>query len=338
MKKLRVGEIQSRVIGIYEGKRKGPLFICVGGMHGNEPAGVLAIREVLKMLEVEPLGNPTFRYAGQFVGLIGNMAALTAQSRFINKDLNRQFQRENILRLKSGAHREYAVEDREMLALLQEINRLVAKYRPEKIVFMDIHTTTVSGGIFAIVPEDEEAIRIACSLHVPIVRGMLEGIQGTTLHFFNKEHYGMNITSFALEAGQHQDPFAVNIAISGIIATMRAIGAVKPHDVEGLHDRVLKEYSRNLPRMTRLAYVYRITEDDQFRMYPGYLNFHRVVKGEILGINKDGPVTAPVSGYILMPLYQKQGEDGFFIIQQTENTCVQYERQVDVSSEMENRA
>jgi len=75
MKKLRVGEIQSRVIGIYEGKRKGPLFICVGGMHGNEPAGVLAIREVLKMLEVEPLGNPTFRYAGQFVGLIGNSFA-----------------------------------------------------------------------------------------------------------------------------------------------------------------------------------------------------------------------------------------------------------------------
>jgi len=44
----------NRIIGRYDGSEKGPMLVCIGAMHGNEPAGVRAIELVLKMLDVEP--------------------------------------------------------------------------------------------------------------------------------------------------------------------------------------------------------------------------------------------------------------------------------------------
>ena len=37
-------------------------------------------------------------------------------------------------------------------------------------------------------------------------------------------------------------------------------------------------------------------------------------KGQALAVDREGPVTAPQSGLLLMPLYQRQGDDGFFIV------------------------
>ena len=50
----------------------------------------------------------------------------------------------------------------------------------------------------------------------------------------------------------------------------------------------------------------------------GYRNFQRVHKGDLLGRDIEGDVIAPHSGYIMMPLYQKQGEEGFFITKDIE--------------------
>ena len=47
-----------RVIGRYEGERPGPLMVCIGGVHGNEPAGVVALEELMLRLEAEPDKNP----------------------------------------------------------------------------------------------------------------------------------------------------------------------------------------------------------------------------------------------------------------------------------------
>ena len=49
-------------------------------------------------------------------------------------------------------------------------------------------------------------------------------------------------------------------------------------------------------------------------MRPGYANFQRVKAGEVVGNDRKGPVRAPKSGRIFLPLYQDQGDDGFFIV------------------------
>ena len=85
-----------RIIGRFDSGTEGPLLICIGAMHGNEPAGVRAIELVLKMLDVEPIKNPSFSYKGRFLGVIGNLKAFNAQQRFLDKDLNRYFSKTHL--------------------------------------------------------------------------------------------------------------------------------------------------------------------------------------------------------------------------------------------------
>jgi succinylglutamate desuccinylase len=34
----------------------------------------------------------------------------------------------------------------------------------------------------------------------------------------------------------------------------------------------------------------------------------------LLATDKNGDITTPTDGFLLMPLYQKQGEEGFFVV------------------------
>ena len=81
--------MEGRIIDRYEGKEPGPLLICIGGMHGNEPAGILAIQEVFRLLDIEDACNPEFSYRGSFIGIRGNLRAIQNEQRFIDRDLNR---------------------------------------------------------------------------------------------------------------------------------------------------------------------------------------------------------------------------------------------------------
>jgi succinylglutamate desuccinylase len=53
-------------------------------------------------------------------------------------------------------------------------------------------------------------------------------------------------------------------------------------------------------------------------MQPDYKNFQAVEKGELLALDKHGEIRADEDGLILMPLYQKQGDDGFFLVRRIE--------------------
>ena len=66
-----------------------------------------------------------------------------------------------------------------------------------------------------------------------------------------------------------------------------------------------------------------ITPEDDFRMVPDYKNFQEVKSGEILAYDRHGPIKAVDDGMILMPLYQEQGEDGFFLIRAMEEGVFQ---------------
>ncbi len=303
-----------RLIGKYSGQQKGPLLICLGGMHGNEPAGVAALEVLFSLLEREPLSNPGFSFRGRILGLRGNVRALRNGTRFIDKDLNRLWTAEQIGRAKTAAPGSLLAEELELLELITLIEAEIASYQPERIVLLDLHTTTASGGIFSIATDEPESVRIAVELHAPVVKGMLNGIQGTTLHYFNSETFGRPTSGICFESGQHSDPLSVNRAIAATINCMRTLGCVRPEDVENRHDALLIEYSRGLPKVLELVMCHTIQPGDAFRMMPDYENFQPVRKGEVLAHDRHGPIRARENGRILMPLYQKQGDDGFFLI------------------------
>ena len=64
-------------------------MVAIGGIHGNEPAGVRALERLFELLAEEPLINPGFTFKGELLALRGNLEALNQGKRFIDTDLNR---------------------------------------------------------------------------------------------------------------------------------------------------------------------------------------------------------------------------------------------------------
>lgn len=309
-------ENNPRIICRFDGNNKGPLIICMGAMHGNEPAGVIAMQFVMKMLEVEPIKNQGFEYKGRFLGLIGNLKAYNQKKRFLDKDLNRQFSKENYERCKNIDRSTLKNEDKELFEIIELINEEIKTYNPTQLIILDLHTTSSFGGIFSICQNDDAPIKLASALHAPIVLGIVEGLKGTTLHYFTSENMGVETLAVTFESGQHNEQLSVNRAIAGIICLMREVGALNESDVENYHEDILKKYSENLPKLTKLVEHYPIEDNDEFQMLPGFNNFEFLEENKHIANNRTGAIKTQHSGYLLMPLYQKQGEDGYFIVQE----------------------
>jgi succinylglutamate desuccinylase len=310
---------QSRVIGHYRGAEPGPLVIALGGIHGNEPAGVQGLERLFDLLAEEPYINPTFSFKGELLALRGNLSALAAGVRYIETDLNRIW--EPAERRKK---RPRTKEDQELDELLAVIEHAIAESPLSDLVLLDLHTTTADGGLFAITGDDDPSLSLAVEMYVPVVKGMLDGLQGTTLEYFRTGHAtnGRPVRAVVFESGNHYDPASVDLAVAGTINLLRALGCVRDEDVNTLHDEKLREASAALPRMTELVYVHNISKDgsDHFQMKSGYHNFQRVRQGEELAHDRHGPIYCPVDGFLLMPLYQKLGKEGFFIVKEYQKT------------------
>ena len=75
------GGLENRLIGVFEEGHRGPLVFMIGGIHGNEKAGVKALEYLIKMLEVEHITNEAFRFRGRLIAFKGNLQALSILAR-----------------------------------------------------------------------------------------------------------------------------------------------------------------------------------------------------------------------------------------------------------------
>ena len=305
---------QQRVICRYDEGRKGPLLICLGGIHGNEPAGVQAIKTVGTLLHHERSMNPGFEFSGRMLGLAGNVQALEKSKRFISMDMNRAFTGERIAHVFEADVDTLTAEDLELRQLIAVIRDEIREYQPERIVLLDIHSTSATGGIFVIASEDPESARIGVELHAPVILNFAKEVTGTTLGFFGKQNFDTEIVTVVFESGQHNEPLSVNRAIAAIINCMRTIGCVSPEAVENKHDKLLQEYSQGLPKVAKLIERYGIQGREPFRMARPFANFAKVTAGEVVAYEGEHPVRAIHNGLILLPRLQDQGDDGFFVV------------------------
>lgn len=312
-----------RIIGTYTGPEPGALVVVFGAVHGNEPAGVQALEEIFRMLEREPHVNPGFVFRGKLVGLIGNLQAYASGQRFLRRDLNRMWTSDNLKRIEHQGSTHLEAEDREMAELFACIHAEIRATRPEALILLDLHTTSAEGGIFCIPSDNPASLRLAKELHAPVILGMLDGLEGTLLHFSASNHFEIDgrprySVGAAFEAGQHDDPLSVSRSIAAIVNCLRAAGCIRAEDVDSRHESILKRFSDPLPKVTQLQHIHHIQPGDAFRMRPGYVNFQPIQRGEHLADDITGPVLAPQHGLILMPLYQPLGTDGFFVVREME--------------------
>ncbi|HMX39658.1 MAG TPA: succinylglutamate desuccinylase/aspartoacylase family protein, partial [Saprospiraceae bacterium] len=232
--------MKEQIIGTYGGKISGPLVIVLGGLHGNEPAGVKAIVEIFRLLHQEPSVNPGFVFKGTLVGLVGHLHAYREGRRYIVSDLNRHWTTANLERIRSTPVLQLKAEDLEMAQLLYSIQMTIRQHRPDSLILLDLHTTSAEGGIFCIPMNECESLDLAKELYAPVVLGLHEGIEGTLLqaaanHVFHIGDWPRQIVGVAFEAGQHTDPLSASRAVAAIVHALRAAGCIRPDDVESRH-------------------------------------------------------------------------------------------------------
>lgn len=296
-----------RKLADYDSGEPGPLIIAIGGIHGNEPAGIFAIHLVNERLQKHELN-----IKGRFLGLAGNLPALEQGQRFVDEDLNRLFKEERISEIRQRKHAKTA-EEHELLQVLKIIEK-EARDR-EEVYFVDCHTTSSETAPYLSVNEFDKSIELAETFPLASVIGLEKSIPGCSAEYLNKLGYH----GFTVEGGQHEDFSSIENIEAVIWMLLCNAGAVErrqgshcfPH-----HHQLLAKNILEGKKKYHLVQHYKISEDEDFSMKPGYINFQKVEKGEWLASNQKEKIHSRYNGRILMPLYQAQGNDGFFLLRE----------------------
>jgi hypothetical protein len=281
------------------------MLVVVGSIHGNEPAGAEALEAVVSRLSRESLLT-----RGDFLAVVGNVEALDAGARFIDEDLNRHWSREKLDRLGSAPSLDRS-EDRERKALFDEMRKDFAEARGE-IVLLDLHTTSGEGKPFSVFADTLRSRHFARRFPVPAILGLEENLEGTLADYVGL----LGHVAVAFEGGQHRDPGAVANLAAVVWVALGELAMVDSEraGIEGERTR-LRRSTEGVPAILEVTYRHAIGPKDGFQMRPGFRSFERVVSGQVIADDAAGRVAVPSDGFLLMPLYQKLGNDGFFVAQ-----------------------
>jgi len=290
-----------RIIGEI-GEVGGKLLVFMSGLHGNEPEGVKALKRVFQTIE-----ENNIPVHGKFIGVTGNIQALQQGMRFLKYDLNRYWTKNYINTLDDNNIGHLTAEDREAQELLL-IFRKLEKHNFDERVLVDLHTTSAEDGNFIVLAEDYLDTCLAFSLDIPIIYGLESKLEGTLLAFMGRHGYD----AIAVEGGLMGTRTAVEFHTAVIWKSLYQKGLIDKSEVP-FFATLMENYSQNFPSKVEIKYWHQVHADDRFQMLSGFKNFQQVNEGDILARDRNGTIVAPMDGLLLMPLYQQQGEDGFFI-------------------------
>jgi succinylglutamate desuccinylase len=292
--------VSGRLIGRHRGERPGPLLLCTAGLHGNEPSGVTALQRVFARLRDEA---PPF--AGDLVGFAGNLAALDRGRRYVDTDLNRLWRADRIASARAACT---CAEDAELVALHDALHR-AASERRGPVHLLDLHTTSAPSPPFGLAGAAAAHRAFAAAFGVPVVTGLFEHIDGVLADYAARQPW----ISMDFEGGPHDDPASVDHHEAAIWIALAAAGNLGGAPDLDPHRRRLADATRGIPRGLAIVDRHPVAPDDGFAMLPGFSNFHPVRAGEVVARDARGAVRVAADGRLFMPLYQGQGDDGFFL-------------------------
>ena len=291
---------KERLIGKLSGKQ-GPCLIMIGGVHGNEASGVKALSKVCHELQ-----ESKTELQGSFYALKGNLAALAQQKRYLDTDLNRLWNRKIIKEVQAGTFQAQTAEENELQQLYSALQEIL-QTEAGPFYFIDLHTTSAQTIPFLTV--NDALLNRAFTLHypVPIILGIEEYIQGPLLSYINELGY----VAFGFEGGQHDDQEAYLNHYHFIYRSMEIIGLKKS---SSQHYDTLKKHSKGIQGFYEIISRFGLEDQDEFQMLGNYQNFELIAEKEHFANFNGKALKATEAFRIFMPLYQKQGGDGYFSI------------------------
>ena len=292
-----------RILGSVEGVKQTPTVIAIGGIHGNERAGLNALLKVFQTIEEENIC-----LNGNFYGIAGNINAIAENIRFKNVDLNRIWTKEEILKL--YLKDELEIESEEQNEIYFIIKDILNKEKGP-FYFLDLHTTSSDTQPFITISDSLNNRRYSSNFSIPTILGIEEYLNGPLLTFINE--FGHIAVGF--EAGQHDKEVSVDNCVAFLWLALVAAKCI--------HKKEVKKYSYFKHSLSlfkedqdfyKIDYKYTIKPFENFKMIEGYKNFEEITKNELLAYSNQREIHSNIKGKIFMPLYQEKGNDGFFII------------------------
>ncbi|WP_288954534.1 succinylglutamate desuccinylase/aspartoacylase family protein [uncultured Polaribacter sp.] len=292
-----------RVLGKIIGTKESPTVIAIGGIHGNERAGVNALLKVFKTIASEKIP-----FKGNFYGISGNINAISKNVRFQNVDLNRIWTKEQILKLHlENDLDEESSEQKEIYHILKNI--LETDKGP--FYFLDLHTTSADTQPFITISDSLDNRRYSSNFSIPTILGIEEFLDGPLLTYINEFGH----VALGFEAGQHQKEVSVDNCIAFLWLALVAAKCIKKRHVKKyrFYKHSLSMFNENQD-FYKIDFKYTIKPFEDFKMVAGYKNFQEIEKNDVLAYSNGKKLISDFEGKIFMPLYQQKGDDGYFII------------------------
>lgn len=305
---------KSRIIGRIESEAPGPAIAFCGGIHGNEPAGVLALVRVFNSIKEKNIA-----IKGKVLGFIGNRNALHKNQRFIDSDLNRIWSLDNIHKLHNGGFdiHEMSIEKSEMIEIDKLLMTFMKGTEANHRYFVDLHTTSSTTIPFAAIDRMKQSVEFAMQLPIPFITNLDEFLNGTLLHYLDHINFG----AMVFEAGKHEDPVSVNIHEALLWMVLHISGAIEKEDIPNYDGclTILRGINEHPHQIFNIIHR-EPTNNGSFRMADTFVNFQPIKKGQLLAFNGNKEIGCQHDGFLFMPLYQNQGADGYFIIKKAEES------------------
>lgn len=239
--------------------------------------------------------------------LSGNVAALRLGVRYVEADLNRLW----VTDIGGQPPNATIAEQMEMAAMQQVLQSAVSQDITDAFV-LDLHTTSADSAPFLIIGDTLRNRRFARLIPVPVVLGIEEEIDGTLSAYLNEQGF----VAINFEAGQHQAYHSVERHEAAIWLALVGAGCLTQQQVSGYqgYRSMLQQAALGLSPVYESRYRFPIPTGHRFIMQPGFLNFDSVQKGQQVASCNGIAVHIIESARLFMPLYQSQGNDGFFLI------------------------
>lgn len=294
-----------RIIDSIKSGVDGPTLIFIAGIHGNEPSGIFALSKVLKEVKT----NQT-QVKGNIYALTGNLWALERGVRYDKQDLNRLWVKEVFDKLKTH-DLNHDNKDLEELEDIYNTIMPILELENGPFYFFDLHTTSSETIPFLTVNDSLLNRKFTEQYPAPIILGIEEFLEGPLLSSINELGY----VAFGYEGGQHDALSAIENHIAFIYLSMVFAESVNRDDIEFDHYfEQLHKTCIDTQDFYEIYYRHELTTEDHFVMEPGFVNFERISKGQKLAVQNNKEVNSIWHARLFMPLYQAQGNDGFFII------------------------
>ena len=292
---------------------RGTTLVVIGGVHGNEPAGLIAGQRVLDRLAREHEED----LQGQVVLLAGNLAALNhadADIRYVDHDLNRLCTDDRFAESSSTT-----VEHQQMHELFELLGSIheSCKLSNQRMIVLDLHTTSApSKPVVAFedsLPARKHAMRMPC----PKYLGIEEEVQGLVIDAVTRR---LGCVSYLIEGGQHEDPVSVDVHEAAIWIAMDTAGILPLSSLDADPIGYLRSMSKGRGDTVFDVRHREPIRDADFAILDGIESGTRVHADKtVIAMQGGVEVHSPIHGSVFLPnmqTHKRIGDDGFFIVRQ----------------------